>query len=477
MKLRSALVPTLTLLVLGAFVCGVACNTEAPKPGAPAVATAAAAASDTAATAGSASSAPAQTQAGTTAAAAVSSTGTPAQPKVKNVLLLTVDSLRADMPWAGYPRAITPNLSRLVTESTLYTNAYSASSYTAKSVSALLTGRYPSTIYRSGWFFASFADSNLFFTEVLQKQGVRTLGGHGHGYFDRGKALDQGFDVWKVVPGIGFDNTTDKNVTGDKMTDMAIEMLSDKQNSSGQFFMWLHYMDPHDVYVAHAEAPEFGKKARDRYDSEVFFTDLQIGRLLEFAAKQPWWSETAIIVSADHGEAFGEHGMYKHAFELWEVLTRVPLIVHVPGGKAQRIEERRSCIDLAPTILQLLGVQQIPESFVGQSLVPELYGAGAASREPIVLDLPEDHDNPERRAIIWHDYKLIARGDGSYLLFNLQKDPTELVDLAKKEPQKLAELRKVYDETVAKLNVVAPFGGMKLKSGKLASGPTGPAKP
>jgi arylsulfatase A-like enzyme len=334
-----------------------------------------------------------------------------------------------------------------------------------------MIGRYPSTIYRSGWFFASFGESNLFFTEVLQQHGVRTMGGHGHGYFDRGKALDQGFDVWKVVPGIGFDNSTDKNVTGDKMTDMAVEMLSDKKNSAGQFFMWLHYMDQ---YIAHSESPDFGKKSRDRYDSEVFFADMQIGRLLDFARTQPWWDETAVIISADHGEAFGEHGMYKHAFELWEVLTHVPLLIHVPGGAPQRIEQRRSSVDLAPTIMELLGVTAIPPSFIGQSLVPELYGAEAPTREPIVLDLPEDHDNPERRAIIWHDYKLIVRGDGSFLLFNLAKDPGELTDLAKKEPQMLASLRKVYDETAAKMKVVAPFGGMKLKSGKLANGPTGP---
>jgi choline-sulfatase len=418
----------------------------------------------------------------TTTAAALPSASNPtgvsaaARPKVTNLLLLTIDSLRADMPWTGYERPIAPNLTQLASQSTVYTNAYSASSYTAKSVSALLTGRHPSTIYRSGWFFAGFGEANLFFTELLQKQGVRTLGGHGHGYFDRGKALDQGFDVWKVVPGIGFDNSTDKNVTGDKMTDMAIELLSDKQNSGGPFFMWLHYMDPHDQYIAHADGPQFGKKARDRYDSEVFFTDKHIGRLLDHAAKQPWWGQTAIVISADHGEAFGEHGMYKHAFELWEVLTRVPLIIRVPGGPAQRIEQRRASIDLAPTILELFGIKDMPSSFTGQSLVPELYGAPPDVREPIVLDLPEDHDNPERRAIISGDHKLIARSDGSFQLYDLKQDPGELIDLAKKQPETLAAMKKLYTETVAKMDVVAPFGGMKLKSGKRATGPTGPGE-
>src|SRR5690606_38661327 len=110
-------------------------------------------------------------------------------------------------------------------------------------------GRYPSTIYRSGTFFAGFPDSNLFFPEILQKHKVRTLGGHAHRYFDRGKNLNQGFDEWELTPGLTFNAQTDENVTSDKLTELAISMLKKPINSDGQFFMWLHYMDPHDKYV------------------------------------------------------------------------------------------------------------------------------------------------------------------------------------------------------------------------------------
>ncbi len=254
-----------------------------------------------------------------------------AVPDKLNVLLLTIDSLRADMPWTGYPREIAPNLTALAKRSAVYSNAYSASSYTAKSVSSLLASKYPSSLYRSGYFFAGFSDANLFVQEVLQQAGVRTLSGHGHLYFDRGKNLNQGFDVWELAPGITFDSSTDKNITSDKMTDMAIKMLSDEANTSKQFFLWFHYMDPHDQYVKHEISPDFGKNNRDRYDSEVFFTDHHIGRLFDFAKTKDWWDHTAIIISADHGETFGEHGMFKHAFELWEVLTRVPLVIYYPG--------------------------------------------------------------------------------------------------------------------------------------------------
>lgn len=398
----------------------------------------------------------------------------PSVPEKLNVLLLTIDSLRADMPWTGYPREIAPNLTKLAKQSVVYSNAYAASSYTAKSVSALLSGRYPSSLYRSGWFFAGFSDANLFLTEVLQQGGVRTMGGHGHLYFDRGKNLNQGFDIWELAPGITFDSSTDKNVTSDKMTDMAIKMLSDEANTSKQFFMWFHYMDPHDQYVKHEGTPDFGKNNRDRYDSEVHFTDSHIGRLFDFAKDKDWWKRTAIIISADHGEAFGEHGMFKHAFELWEVLTRVPLVVYCPGVNPRVISERRSHIDVAPTILELMG-HPVPPSFVGRSLLPELKGGAPDVREPIVLDLPEDKNNPDRHAIIAGDYKLIVKNYGANkLLFNLKEDPAEERDLAKKEPEKLAEMVTLYDKTWKGIEVIVPFGDIPLPSGKKANGPRGP---
>lgn len=392
-----------------------------------------------------------------------------------NVMLLTIDSLRADMPWTTYERAIAPNLTALAKQSVVYENAYSVSSSTSKSVPAMLIGRYPSSIYRSGWFFAGFSQANLFFTEVLQQRSVRTLGGHGHMYFDRGKDLDQGFDIWRVVDGIDFNSKTDRHVTSDKMTDMAIGMLSDPTNTQGQFFMWFHYMDPHDQYIKHDASPDFGNYNRDRYDSEVYFTDLHLGRLFEFAKKQPWWERTVVIISADHGEAFGDHGMHKHGFELWEVLTHVPLLFHGPGLQPRTIDARRSHIDLAPTILELMGVSELPGGLHGQSLVPELRGAEPENREPILLDLPEDHNSPDRKAIISGDYKLIVQSFGArHLLYNLAKDPKEEQDLAKREPEKLQEMKALFDEAWGKLELVQPFGGMKLASGKTARGPRGP---
>ncbi|MDX2055251.1 MAG: sulfatase-like hydrolase/transferase [Polyangiaceae bacterium] len=392
-----------------------------------------------------------------------------------NVILITIDSLRADMPWTGYARPIAPFLTELAQSSVVYERAYSLSSYTSKSVSSLLTGRYPSTLYRSGSFFASFSPANVFFTEALQAHKIRTIGWHGHMYFGKDKGLNQGFDEWQIVPGITFNSETDEHVTSDKMTALGIQLLTKPENTSGQFFAWAHYMDPHDKYIKHPESPDFGRNNRGRYDSEVYYTDSYLKKFFDWCKTQPWFEHTAIIVSADHGEAFGEHEMYKHAFELWDVLTHVPLIIKVPGVPPKRILARRSILDLAPTILDLMDCPA-PTSFMGKSLVPEISGEAPPEERPyILLELPEDSHNAPRRAIIKGAFKLYSRDDSHQLsLYNLDKDPGETVDLAEKDPKTKTELKALLDQAYAAIPRVEPFGGMALRTGRRAAGPTGP---
>lgn len=412
------------------------------------------------------------------AAASVAPAPSAAPPsKPRNVLFITIDSLRSDMPWNGYSRAIAPNLTALAEKCTTYTNAYSVSSYTAKSVAAFLTGQYPSTLYRSGFFFASYANANQFMAERLHENGIATLAWFGHMYFSRAKGLGQGFDEWRTVPGITFDAQTDKHVTSDKMTALGSELLGKPELKAKQFFAWGHYMDPHDEYNRHEEAPNFGNKARDKYDQEIFYTDLWVKKLFDFVEQQAFGQDTYLVISSDHGEAFGEHGMYKHAFELWEVLTRVPLLVCGPGIKAQRITERRSHIDLVPTFLDLLGQKPVPE-LSGKSLMPELTGQEPPkNREPIYLELTEDSHNPPRRAIIRGDYKLIWSGPGDkFQLFKLATDPGEEKDLSKSEPEQLKDMVGAYRAFSDKLPMLEPYGNMKLREGGTARGPTGPAK-
>ncbi len=379
-----------------------------------------------------------------------------------NVVLITVDALRADMPWQGYPRDIAPHLTALANSSVTYSRAYSVSSYTAMSIAGLLSGRYPSELERSGYFFSAYPEEVTFFPELLQAAGVRTLGAHAHFYFDTKSGFRQGFDDYRIVQGISSDRTAAREVTSPQHLALALDMLGNQANTNGQFFSWFHFLDPHDIYFAH-EGIKFGAKPRDRYDGEVFFTDQHLGKLFDFIRSQPWGERTAIIVTADHGEAFGEHRMVRHGFELWDPLTHVPLIIQLPGVAAKRIDVPRSDIDLAPTILELMGVRA-PSNFQGTSLVSEVRGTQAPEPRDVVLDLPRTSDSFRRRALIHDSYKLIAYDDDfRFEGYDLATDPDEKVDLRKSNPAVFESLKARYLEHIKRIHEVCPKMRDRLK--------------
>jgi arylsulfatase A-like enzyme len=340
-----------------------------------------------------------------------------------NVILVTIDCLRADQPWAGYPRDVAPRLTAFSKEAVVYERAYSLSSYTSMSVGGLLAGRLPGELERDGYFFGTYAAKNLFFPELLQKANIRTMGAHAHGYF-KNSGLEQGFDDWRIVPDLKWNNTTDENVTSPRLYEIVEKQLSSEELAARRFFLWVHFVDPHDQYMPHEGIGPYGKSTRDRYDAEVTFTDRWVGKLLDFVASKPWGARTAVIVSADHGEAFGEHKQYVHGFELWENLVRVPLMIRVPGAPPRRISTPRSAVDVAPTILDLFRLPPEP-TFRGKSLVPELFGAEAEPRD-VLLDLPQTSDNDRRRALVRGTKKLLTFGEKEYAqLFDLEADPGE----------------------------------------------------
>ncbi len=169
----------------------------------------------------------------------------------------------------------------------------------------------------------------------------------------------------------------------------------------------------------------------------------------------------AVVITADHGEGFGERGQFRHAYELWESLVRVPLFIHVPGAPPRTIELPRSAIDLAPTMADLLGMPT--SDYRGKSLVPEVFGAEATPR-PVIADLPRCNLMDKRRALIDGDYALISFGDDrSFMLFNVREDYSEKNELSKKEPEKLEQMKALYaslSETIVTLPVT---GGATLK--------------
>ncbi len=403
------------------------------------------------------------------ASTAVPEPPVPAKPEPKrpyNVITIVVDALRADMPWAGYPRDIAPRLEEFAKRSILYSRGYALSSYTAKCVAPLLTGRYPSQMPRDGLFFTVWLEDNVFLTERLQERGHRTLAGNGHGYFLPAMGLKQGFDDYRLLPGTFLDTTGVHDVTSDRLNALAKKMLTDPENVSlpedKRFFAYFHFLDPHYTYIKHPGHPDYGNSRRDVYDNEVHFTDYWVGDLIEWIEKQPWAKDTVVVVTGDHGEGFGEHKHYRHAYELWESLVRVPLIVHTPNAEPRTIEVARSHIDLAPTILDLMGLP-VPQDLPGRSLVPELYGASVEERD-VLVDLPRCDLMDRRRAFIHGEYKLISFGDDAqFQLYNVVKDFREENNLARSQPDLFEDMKRRYQAMSDQVATVPVVGSAKLK--------------
>jgi choline-sulfatase len=354
-------------------------------------------------------------------------------PKDGNLILITIDALRYDVGYTGYRRNITPNLDALAKRSTIFEQTYALASYTGKSVGPMLIGKYGSETHRNWGHFNKFGAEDTFVAQRLERAGIHTISVQGHHYFGDFGGLERGFaevDL-SAAPPKDAKWATDTTATSPKLTDAAIALL-DKQPADRRFFMWVHYLDPHADYLQHEGVESFGSSGRGLYDHEVVFTDQHLGRLLDYVKKAPWAARTSIIASSDHGEAFGEHGMYRHGVELWEPIVRVPLVVHVPGAKPARIKARRSLIDLVPTALELMGVPQ-PDGkddndfLSGRSLLPDVFldpDAEPAKRE-ILIDMPGGPYNEARRALIHGDLKLIISRGATKELFDLAKDPGE----------------------------------------------------
>jgi choline-sulfatase len=357
-------------------------------------------------------------------------------PSDLNMLFVTIDTLRADLGYLGNPRPVSPHLDALAQQSVVFERAYSLASYTGKSMGPLMIGKYSSELLGGFLHFNKYSRKETFVQERLQAAGVRTLSVQGYWYFFKDAGFERGFDVIdsSAAPKVAAIEG-DQSSNSDEQSDAAIKLLAAPELEKQRFFMWMHFVDPHAEYAPHPEH-DFGPKPRDRYDGEVAFVDQQLGRVLATLEKLPFGARTAVIVTSDHGEAFGEHGMIRHGFELWEELVRVPLIVKVPGMTPRRVTARRSAIDVVPTLLDLFKVPFVAKNagdfLSGESLLPDLRRApGTADPErPVFIDMARGPHNAERQALIAGDQKLTVSEGRVLGLYDLATDPGEKRDLS-----------------------------------------------
>jgi arylsulfatase A-like enzyme len=379
-------------------------------------------------------------------------------PKQPNVVLITIDAARAELGFMGYKRPVSPRLDELAKKSAVFENAYSLASYTSKSLGPMLIGRYGSETRRGWLHFNRFPKEEVFVSERLQKAGIRTVSVQGHWYFFKNYGFERGWDVLDTQATPADQPIEgDRSTNSDALSDRIIFELERPELEAKQFFLWSHYIDAHAEYVPH-KGFDFGHRGRELYDGELAYVDHHFGRVLDALAKRPFAERTIVIVTSDHGEAFGEHGLYRHGFELWEELVRVPLVIHVPGVAAQRVKVRRGAIDVTPTILDIFGVTPPAAgekgALRGVSLLPDVLAPPGYVPSPrvIYIDMPAGPYNDSREAYIENDLKLITSGPRALGLFDLKSDPEEkrdlLDDTAKARPMrdKAKAFRKSLEE-------------------------------
>lgn len=364
----------------------------------------------------------------------------PSLPPPQRVLLVVVDSLRADRVSSyGYRKRTTPNLDRLAQSGVRFANAYSASPLTCFAFPILFTGRsIPEIQWNHDVHPTGIRDENTTLAEVMRGASFRTAAFLTYYAMGKPYGMVQGFDhvdsdladpISKVYAA----------TTSEGIVDRAIRWI--EKHRQERWFVFVHLMEPHSSYLPHEGIPDFGKDDSGLYDGEVFFADRAIGRLLSRMTELGLDRETAVVAMGDHGEMLGAHGQQTHGSTVWQEVLRIPILVSSPGLEPRVSPCVTSHADIAPTILNLVGIDGGAHGMTASSLVPDLLGSCDGGRE-IVAQLRD------LRALVGPKYKLIHRiTTGTQQLFDLTADPEEKRDLSGEQPvlarQMLARLMAV----------------------------------
>ena len=350
------------------------------------------------------------------------------------IIILTVDTLRADhLSTYGYQRATDPNLREFAADAVVFTRAFTPRGKTTPAYASLLTGNYPARhgVRRLG---DVLNDHNVTLAERLKDQGYRT------GAFvsstvmvGRLSGLGQGFELWEDhMP------SREKNrVNFERKADDVVEVATKWLNTVGPgTLFFLHLIDPHGPYLppppfgGHFRAsagreprwvvPKFqrldGATTLDdyvaAYDNEIRYADQALGRVLGKLKQRDLFDRALIVVTADHGEAFGEDGLYlRHGEFLHDAVVRVPLLIRPPGGRSRATSGRWdgavSLTDIAATVMDYIGLPGIDE-VDGVSLRSILQGAGGDQQRVVFSE--NFHSSPQRFAAHHRDGSLRLEG-------------------------------------------------------------------
>lgn len=366
-----------------------------------------------------------------------------------NIVYIFIDALRPDHLGAyGYSRNTSPNIDRLAARSSVFENAFTPAPDTYEAFPKFMQGSYWDGHYPT-W------------TEVLAQNGYNNL------LFPRRVSTQK-----RYIKGMKLVHNERSKGLSDTI-DLAIDLLG-KAPSQQPFCAFLYATDPHWPYLEHKEF-DFGSSNVDLYDGEIAYSDHEFGRFFDWMERTGRLDNTMIVIMADHGESFGERGVYLHSSQVYNEQVRIPMIVYVPGLAPRRIADYVSSVDLAPTILNSVGLEY-PEQYAGVTLLPLMKGE-SVSHPPIFAEhiyseaspfvQRGQNVHPETRkymAIAQDGYKLIYdRNSNTFELFNLKTDPGELRNLYDHWPEKSFAMKNLLGRFIDIVLVSRPWDADETK--------------
>jgi choline-sulfatase len=356
------------------------------------------------------------------------------RPAIRNVLLISIDTLRADHVSAyGFPRPTTPNIDAVAREGVLFRNVHTPVPMTLPAHVSMLTGTLPPAHGLRDNLANRLPEASLTLAEMLKPRGFTTGAVVSTFVLDRRFGTSQGFDTYddrfQAVHKIGDINER----KGDETTRHALDWLD--EHKAQPFFLFVHFYDPHDPY----EPPEpFASQWREHpYEGEIAFADHCVGQVLEKLRQLGLYDRTLVVITGDHGEMLGEHGELNHGFFIYEGALHVPLVMRVPGAPAaaRKVDAPVSLIDIAPTIVSLVGAP-VPKEVQGVDLSPWIAGRGAGGgARPIYAETVTPthyYGASSLLGVIVDGWKYIETTRPE--LYDLRSDPAEAVNLLEREP-------------------------------------------
>lgn len=342
----------------------------------------------------------------------------------RDVVLVTIDALRADHVSAyGYSRRTTPHIDALAIGGVRFEHAYCATPHTSYSVTSLLTGKFMRPLLLQG----IGQDSDTLAT-VLRTYGYRTAAFYPPAVFFIDEARFTGF----AARHFGFEYAKVEFLEGEGRVTQIEGYLRDLPPDQ-RLFLWVHLFGPHEPYTAHPAHP-FGDQDVDRYDSEIADADHTVGAIVDRVRKvRP---NAVVIVTADHGEEFGEHGGRYHGTSVYEEQVRVPLVISAPSVLAPRtVREVVQTVDIVPTVLSALSIPRSPR-LRGRDLGPVM--AGTKAEGPGFASAETD----EWTLLAEGPHRLVcARKLGACRVYDLARDPGQRDDVGAASPELLSRLR------------------------------------